>query len=223
MGCFHLGNTPTERKEKEDQMNFPTKLTRLTRLTRVLMTAAVVLTLFACGGNKFVAAAKTANVAASGIKIVGDINRAYGAEGEISQADELSVVRTLKEVNGSILQCVEAAQGVESFTPAAKTAMLVKCADISNRVSRLQSAGVIQAKSDAARKRLRQAMLGVSVAAEGLTTGIQLIPDAESAQNREAPRPPEEARALLNVAVQKLRENDVRFGDDISRLTPLRE
>lgn len=197
-------------------MKFPTKL------SRVLMAAAV-LTLFACGGDKFVAAAKTANVAASGIKITGDLTRAYGAEGEISRADELSVTRVLKEVNGSILQCAEAAQAVESFTPAAKTTLIARCADISERVSRLQSAGIIQMKSDAARKRLRRAMIGVSAAAEGLTTGVQLIPDAVSAQNGEAPRPPENARAMLNAAVQKLRENDVRFGEDIARLTALRE
>jgi hypothetical protein len=187
------------------------------------MAAAVALTLLACGSNQFIAAAKSASVAASGIKITGDITRAYGAEGQISQTDELSVASVLKEVNGSILQCAEAAQTVESFTPAAKATLLAKCADISKSVPRLQSAGVIQVKSDAARKRLRQAMIGVSIAAEGLTTGIQFIPDAESAQNREAPRPPEEGRAILNAAVLKLRENDTRFGEDIARLTALRE
>jgi hypothetical protein len=187
------------------------------------MTAVITLTLLACGGDKFVTAAKAANVAASGIKITGDITRAYAAEGTISRADELSAVHVLKELNGSILQCAEAAQQVESFTPATKAALLAKCADISDRVSRLQSAEVIQVKSDPARKRLRRAMIGVSAAAEGLTTGLQLIPDVDGPQNREAPRPPEQARALLNAAVQKLRENEVKFGGDIERLTALRE
>jgi hypothetical protein len=63
----------------------------------------------------------------------------------------------------------------------------------------------------------------VNIAAEGITTGIQLIPDAETASDGAAPRPPDEGRAILNTAVQKLRENDTQFGVDITRLSSLRE
>jgi len=190
------------------------------KLSRIGTLFVITLLLFACGSDRYIAAAKSAHVAASGIKLASDIKNTYADEGEISKTDNLQLTRVLKEVNGSILQCAEAAAKVEQFTPESKAALLTKCADIGGRVARLQQTGVIGTKSETARKRLRQSLLAVTVAGEGITSSIALVgSSANSDASRVAPAPPREGRALLEAAINKLKENESSFIQDIERLT----
>lgn len=142
-------------------------------------------------------------VAAGSIKAVCDIKRTIAVAGEISPTDELAVTRALKEVNGALLQCAEAAAKIESFTGDAKAALLQQCADVSDRITRLQSDGVLRVTSEKSKRKLSNALAALAVATEGLSASVMLIPDS-------APRaaPPEEWRTLLAAAVSTLRAND---------------
>lgn len=176
----------------------------------------------ACGGERFTAAARSVSASASGIQITRNITRAFADEGEIAPDAELSFTRVLQEVNGSILRCAEEAGAIERFTRDTKATLLARCADISLRVARLQGVGVLQFKDEKSAKRLRRALIGLSLAAEGVTAGITLIPEPKTTDARAAPRPSEEGRAILAFAVGRLRENERLLSGDIERLTAAR-
>jgi hypothetical protein len=183
---------------------------KLSRIVAAMLVAAVML---ACNSDKYTAAAKTANVAAGSIKTICDIKRTAAAAGEIGPADELAVTRVLKEVNGALLQCAEAAAKIESFTGDAKAALVQQCADVSDRITRLQSDGVLRVKSEKSKRKLSNALAALAVATEGVSTAVALIPDST------ARAAPPEGRTLLARAVDTLRANDTLLDADISRLS----
>lgn len=185
-----------------------------------LLLLACMMVLPACSESKFVRAAKATTVAASAIKTGIEVKRAVALQGEISPAGELAITHAMREVNGALLQCADAAQDIQTFTPDAKISLLGQCTDVSAGITRLQEQGVLHLKNEKAHRRLSRTLTALRVSTEAVALSLQLMPTAQqSSATSEQPRPSLDGRGVLAVAVRTLRENDTRLEDDITRLS----